>query len=152
MATPFSLPRFYPILDTTWLETTNAKPLHVAENLLDAGARILQYRHKAHWTQSQFDEAQRIAALCREAGALFVLNDRADYAHLIGAGLHLGQEDLPPVAARRVQGRMQSLDTPLTIGSSSHTQTRNPSSMCRSGRFFRQHQKRNQIRSSAFKG
>jgi thiamine-phosphate pyrophosphorylase len=32
------------------------------------------------------------------------VNDRADYAHLLGAGVHLGQDDLPPVAARKVVG------------------------------------------------
>lgn len=31
-----------------------------------------------------------------------MLNDRADFARLLGAALHVGQDDLPPVAARRV--------------------------------------------------
>jgi thiamine-phosphate pyrophosphorylase len=35
---------------------------------------------------------------------LFVLNDRADFAHLLGAALHIGQNDLNPVAARKVMG------------------------------------------------
>jgi thiamine-phosphate pyrophosphorylase len=42
--------------------------------------------------------------LCRDAGALFVVNDRADLAALTGAALHLGQDDLTPTAARRVVG------------------------------------------------
>src|SRR5262249_25516291 len=33
---------------------------------------------------------------------LFVLNDRADFAKLLHVALHVGQRDLPPVAARRV--------------------------------------------------
>ena len=33
---------------------------------------------------------------------LFVLNDRADFAHLLRSALHVGQDDLSPVAARRV--------------------------------------------------
>jgi thiamine-phosphate pyrophosphorylase len=76
--------------------------LVASEALLEAGVRILQYRHKQNWTQAHFEEAKRIARLCHDAGVLFVLNDRADFACLIGAALHLGQDDLPPAAARRV--------------------------------------------------
>ncbi|MCL5745575.1 MAG: thiamine phosphate synthase, partial [Acidobacteria bacterium] len=38
------------------------------------------------------------------AGALFVIDDRADIAALLDAGLHVGQDDLPPCDARRVLG------------------------------------------------
>lgn len=101
---PFRLPRFYPILDTATLRRHKCEPGIAAAALLEGGIRILQYRHKSNWTQTHFDEAKQIAAMCQDAGVLFVLNDRADYAHLLGAALHLGQEDLPPVAARRVIG------------------------------------------------
>ncbi len=70
--------------------------------LLEAGVKILQYRHKDDWTQAHFEEAKQIATLCHDRGVLFVLNDRADFARLLGAALHLGQADLPPVAARRI--------------------------------------------------
>lgn len=102
MPIAFQLPRFYPILDTAALRLRGCSPVYAAEALLAAGARILQYRHKDDWTQGDFDTARRIAGLCHEAGVLFVLNDRADYARLLGAALHVGQADLPPVAARRV--------------------------------------------------
>jgi len=72
------------------------------EVLLDAGVRILQYRHKDPWTAAHFEEAKKLATLCGESGILFVLNDRADYARLLGAALHVGQDDLPPLAARKV--------------------------------------------------
>lgn len=101
-AIPFKLPRFYPILDTAALNERECSPIAAAEALIQAGARILQYRHKDNWTQAHFDEAKQVAALCHEAGVLFVLNDRADFARLLGAALHVGQEDLPPVAARRI--------------------------------------------------
>lgn len=45
-----------------------------------------------------------MAELCRQAGALFVINDRADVARLLDAGLHVGQDDLPPAEARRLIG------------------------------------------------
>src|SRR5262249_9306310 len=44
--------------------------------------------------------------LCTErAGARLIVNDRADVARLVGAaGVHLGQQDLPPDAARAIVG------------------------------------------------
>lgn len=98
----FRLPRFYPILDTATLCHRKCSVLTIADALVEAGAKILQYRHKDDWTQAHLDEVKRIVALCHDAGVLFVLNDRADFARLLGAALHLGQHDLPPVAARRV--------------------------------------------------
>jgi thiamine-phosphate pyrophosphorylase len=104
MAHPFELPRLYPILDTTVLQQQSYDALPAAEGLIEGGVRILQYRHKSDWTQAHFDTARQIANLCHQAGVLFVLNDRADFAKLLGAALHIGQDDLPPVAARRVVG------------------------------------------------
>lgn len=72
--------------------------------MLEGGARILQYRHKGFWSRDVFAQAGEIARLCRDAGASFVVNDRSDYASVLGAGVHLGQEDLPPEDARRVVG------------------------------------------------
>lgn len=102
MPIPFQLPRFYPILDTCALANRRCSVIPAAKALIDAGARILQYRHKDAWKQAHFDEAKAVAKLCHEAGVLFVLNDRADFARLLGAALHVGQDDLPPAAARRI--------------------------------------------------
>jgi thiamine-phosphate pyrophosphorylase len=100
--TPFRLPRFYPILDTRTLAARGCDVTVAAEALLDAGVTILQYRHKDDWLQKHFDQARHLASLCQDAGVLFVLNDRADFAKLLKSALHLGQEDLPPVAARLI--------------------------------------------------
>lgn len=102
MPIPFKLPRFYPILDTFMLSKRGCPARLATQVLLDSGVKILQYRHKENWTQAHFEEARQIGTLCHEAGALFVLNDRADFARLLGAALHIGQDDLPPTAARRV--------------------------------------------------
>jgi len=91
------LPPFYPILDA---DRVSAIP--AAEALLDAGARILQFRHKSFFSRQAFEEANRIAELCQRAGALFVVNDRADIAMLLNAALHLGQDDLAPADARKI--------------------------------------------------
>jgi thiamine-phosphate pyrophosphorylase len=96
------LPLVYPILDTATLERLEFDPLHAAAALLEGGARILQFRHKAFWSRERFTQAKEIASLCAEASALFVINDRADYASLLNAGLHLGQDDLVPADARTV--------------------------------------------------
>lgn len=64
----------------------------------------MQIRHKGFWSRETFAPAETIGLLCRSAGALFVVNDRADYAALLGAGIHVGQEDLSPSDARSVVG------------------------------------------------
>jgi thiamine-phosphate pyrophosphorylase len=104
MPVAFALPRFYPILDTSVLAQCASDAVKCAEGLMEGGARILQFRHKGEWTQTHFDAAKQIATLCHAAGVLFVLNDRADFAKMLGAALHIGQDDLSPVAARRVIG------------------------------------------------
>ncbi len=109
------LPRVYPILDTGLLARHGIAPIYAAEAVLDAGARILQLRHKAFFSRSDYEVARQIAGMCRQAGALFVINDRADIAMLLGAALHLGQEDLPPAAARKLSER-------AIIGFSTHNE------------------------------
>jgi thiamine-phosphate pyrophosphorylase len=108
------MPRMYPILDTGSLERREFSPACAAAALLDGGAGILQLRHKGHWSRAVFDAAREIARMCREAGTLFIVDDRADIAMLLEAGLHVGQDDLPPRDARRLMG------TDAVIGFSSH--------------------------------
>jgi len=97
-----TLPPVYPILDTAALGRVGIGIVEAAEAFLEGGAQILQFRHKTFWSRDIFAEAEKVAALCREAHAPFIVNDRADYAALLGAGLHLGQDDLAPTDARRV--------------------------------------------------
>jgi thiamine-phosphate pyrophosphorylase len=98
------LPRVYPILDTQLLSAKDCDAEVAACAWLDGGAGILQFRHKGSWTRQVFEQAERIAAQCRDRRAMFVVNDRADMAKLLGAGLHVGQDDLPPHDARRLMG------------------------------------------------
>lgn len=101
---PLVIPPVYPILDTATLARLNISPLVAAEALIEGGARILQIRHKTFWSRETFALAEQLAGLCRSAGIPFVVNDRADFAAILGASLHLGQEDLTPTHARRVVG------------------------------------------------
>ena len=117
------LPRVYPILDTESLERRDVALETAAAAFLDGGAGILQVRHKAHWSRAFFESASAVARLCREAGATLVVNDRADFALLLGAGLHVGQDDLSPRDARRLMG------PDAAIGFSSH----NVAQLCAAG-------------------
>jgi len=98
------LPRFYPILDPEIAARHGVDPVATAEQILEGGAKILQFRHKGFFSREVFAQLERVAELCRDAGVQFVVNDRADLAAITGAALHLGQDDLTPSSARRVVG------------------------------------------------
>ena len=117
------LPRVYPILDTESLNRRGIALETAAGAFLDGGAGILQIRHKQHWSRAVFDSARTVARLCREAGVPLMVNDRADFAMLLEAGLHLGQDDLTPRDARRL------MTAGATIGYSSH----NANQLCAAG-------------------
>ena len=108
------LPRVYPILDTGALSLRGISLETAAAALLEGGAGILQIRHKGHWGRDAFNAAQHVARLCAEAGVDLIVNDRADFALLLGAGLHVGQDDLSPRDARELMG------SDPVIGFSSH--------------------------------
>jgi thiamine-phosphate pyrophosphorylase len=92
------------------------EPLALARILLDAGARVMQLRLKSAAGRDLLAAACAIAAACRERGAMLIVDDRADIAMLAGtAGVHLGQDDLPLEAARRLVGRA------MLVGISTHS-------------------------------
>jgi thiamine-phosphate pyrophosphorylase len=110
------LPNLYAIIDTATLaRRDNADPVAVAEAFLEAGIRLIQFRHKGHFSRQVFQQAGRIAALCRQTTALYFINDRADIALLLDAGLHIGQDDLSPAIVRRLVGDH------VPLGFSTHT-------------------------------
>jgi len=98
------LPPIYPILDTELLEKRGVAPEVAAAAFLRGGARILQFRHKGQWTREVFELGRTIARLCCDRGAHLIVNDRADFAVLLGAGLHLGQDDLSCRDGRKLLG------------------------------------------------
>jgi thiamine-phosphate pyrophosphorylase len=76
-----------------------------AARLLAGGARVLQLRMKRTPPREALAAAREVVAACHRAGALCLLNDRVDLALLSGAdGVHVGDEDLPPEAARELLG------------------------------------------------
>jgi thiamine-phosphate pyrophosphorylase len=71
--------------------------------VLEGGCRIVQLREKRMSLADLYPLATALAERCRRTDALFIVNDRADLALAVGAdGLHVGQEDLPAAAARRL--------------------------------------------------
>jgi thiamine-phosphate pyrophosphorylase len=112
-----TLPRFYPIVDSEIAARFGVEPLAVVDDILEAGAKILQFRHKGFFSRETVATIERITDLCRQAGALFVVNDRADIARVVGAGVHLGQDDLSPLSVRSVVG------PETVIGFSTHNES-----------------------------
>jgi thiamine-phosphate pyrophosphorylase len=102
--TKLTLPRLYPILDSALLAARKCSLETAAAAILKAGAAILQVRHKGPWTRDIFEQAQLVMRLCEQPAVPLIVNDRADIALLLTAGLHLGQDDLPPSDARRLIG------------------------------------------------
>ncbi|HEX6238212.1 MAG TPA: thiamine phosphate synthase [Acidimicrobiales bacterium] len=79
--------------------------LEMAAAAIDGGAPVIQVRCKAGTDAQRYALVEAIATRCRPAGVTCLVNDRADMAVAAGAdGVHVGAEDLPVGAARRVVG------------------------------------------------
>jgi len=82
-------------------QTRGRDPVDIARLALAGGARIIQWRDKTRDKGEQIAPAQAVRDLCRERGALFLVNDHVDLALALSAdGAHLGQKDLPPSLVR----------------------------------------------------
>jgi thiamine-phosphate pyrophosphorylase len=75
------------------------------EAALRGGAHVVQYRNKTADERLRREQALRIAQLCRDAGACFIVNDSIELAREVAAdGVHLGKEDEGVSAARAQLG------------------------------------------------
>ena len=75
----------------------------VVRAALRGGAPAIQLRIKDATAREMADAARALLAETRAAGALLFVNDRVDVALAAGAdGAHVGQDDLPAAAARRI--------------------------------------------------
>ena len=89
----------YVIIDPQ--QTGGRDAVEVARQALLGGAAVVQWRDKAREKGEQLADACAIAQLCRQHGALFIVNDHVDLALVCGAGgVHLGQKDLPVADVR----------------------------------------------------
>lgn len=107
------LPKIYPITDTRLTALSHAAQV---EKLIAGGAGFIQLREK-HASPKEFFAAARAAIeIARRSGVKIIINDRVDIALALKAdGVHLGQDDLPPEAARRILGEK------AIIGFSTHS-------------------------------
>lgn len=119
-----TLPRLYPIIDFASFAAGPDPILAVArfaEELLRGGAALVQYRDKSSDACRFLSCARELRRITR-GRALLIINDRIDLALAADAdGVHLGQDDLSPVAARRIFDNSQPVGTRLLIGFSTHT-------------------------------
>lgn len=84
--------------------------------LAAAGAPLIQLREKYAPARDFFEDARAALQIARRHGTKLLINDRVDIAIAIGAdGVHLGQDDLSPEAARRLLGES------AIIGYSTHS-------------------------------
>jgi thiamine-phosphate pyrophosphorylase len=97
-----SLPRLYPITDRLLSGLSHAEQV---ARLSEGGARLVQLREKHLSPREFYSEAEEALKVARARGVRLVINDRADIALALGAdGVHLGQDDMPPLAARALLG------------------------------------------------
>ncbi|MCA1631064.1 MAG: thiamine phosphate synthase [Acidobacteria bacterium] len=98
----FTLPKLYAITDARLSGLAHDEQLR---RLSEGGATLVQLREK-HAAPRDFQRgAQAAVSVARGRGVTVIVNDRADIALAIGAdGVHLGQDDLDPAAARRLLG------------------------------------------------
>ncbi|MFZ2444720.1 MAG: thiamine phosphate synthase [Syntrophobacteraceae bacterium] len=88
--------------------------IEVLEGIIAGRARIIQLREKDLCERDFYGLAEKFRKRTAEAGVLLIINDRVDVAIAVGAdGVHLGQEDFPVPAARKIAPE-------LLIGASSH--------------------------------
>jgi thiamine-phosphate pyrophosphorylase len=72
---------------------------------LKGGARVVQYRDKSADRARRTNQATGLLSLCRESGAMLIINDDLALALAIGAdGVHLGEDDGDIAAARSALG------------------------------------------------
>jgi thiamine-phosphate pyrophosphorylase len=107
------LPKLYPITDTRLSGLSHAEQVR---RLSAGGATLLQLREKHLSPREFYSEALEAIHVARALGVRLIINDRADIALALSAdGVHLGQDDLPPAAARDLLGEQ------AIIGFSTHS-------------------------------
>jgi len=90
--------------------------IEVVKEMIGAGIKIIQYREKDKAMLAKYRECLELRRITKENGVIFIVNDHVDLALLVGAdGVHVGQDDLPAEAVRRLAG------PDMIIGLSTHS-------------------------------
>jgi thiamine-phosphate pyrophosphorylase len=94
--------RLYPITDRQISGLCHEEQVR---RLIEGGATVIQLREKILSPLEFYSEAQAALRLARQRNVQIIINDRVDIALALKAdGVHLGQNDLPPAAARQLLG------------------------------------------------
>ena len=102
MRRSFRLPQVYPITDVQISRLSHAVQVAL---FAEAGATLVQLREKRAPAAEFYEAAKAALTVATERGVQLIVNDRVDIVLAIAAtGVHLGQDDLPPEAARRLLG------------------------------------------------
>ena len=108
------LPTIYPITDTRITDLSHPEQV---KRLVDGGARLIQLREKHQSSIDFYKDAARALEIAKTSDTKILINDRVDIAMILGAaGVHLGQNDLPPIEARKLLGNH------ALIGYSTHSE------------------------------
>ena len=97
-----TLPRIYALTDVRLSGLSHAEQV---ELLSASGATLIQLREKGMPAREFYEQAKAAVDVALRRGVTLIVNDRVDVALAVGAhGVHLGQDDMPPDAARRLLG------------------------------------------------
>jgi len=76
------------------------------EQAVSGGCTVVQLREKTASSREFYETAARVRKITADLGVPLIINDRADIASAVNAdGVHVGQDDLPIDAARRIMGK-----------------------------------------------
>lgn len=99
----FRVNGLYAITDTEYLSFE--KMLHKTEEILQAGAKVLQYRNKQADQNTRLTEARQLVDLCKQFTVPLIINDDIALAMKVDAdGIHLGKSDSSIAVAREHLG------------------------------------------------
>lgn len=102
MQSLFQFPRIYPLTDVELSGLSHAEQVRL---LIAGGASLVQLREKRMSALEFYEQTKVAVEVAAENGVKVIINDRVDVALAAGAhGVHLGQDDMPPEAARRLLG------------------------------------------------
>jgi thiamine-phosphate pyrophosphorylase len=98
----FEPPKLYAITDARLSGLSHSDQV---ARLVAGGATLIQIREKHLSSRAFCEEAEAALEIARRWGVKLIINDRVDVAMALHAdGVHLGQSDLPPQAARKLLG------------------------------------------------
>jgi thiamine-phosphate pyrophosphorylase len=96
------LPRVYPLTDVQLSGLSHAQQVQL---LSAGGATLVQLREKQMPAREFYEHARAAVEVATRSGVTLIVNDRVDVALAVNAhGVHLGQDDMPPEAARTLLG------------------------------------------------